>query len=214
MPFLILFIIYMYLEFTITRLVGIRLGFGNTMALMLVSAFLGVFLIKRQSTKALQEALNAQASGLATAMGSGFLRAFAYLVSGILFIIPGFFSDIIGFLLLMPFVQHLFADRFQNYRTKNPNGWSGSSFFYSSNKGWQSTSENFDSAYYNQNIGRSNEDPDVVDTTARENVKKTQDDNEIIIDCYVNEEKTKSANENNLVYMECELDDDQDKNKK
>lgn len=80
--------------------VGGRIGAFNTIALVILSAVLGVAVIRRRGLGALVNAsrnLGRPAPDLA-GMLDGMSAAFA----GLLLIIPGFLSDLVGLLLLIP----------------------------------------------------------------------------------------------------------------
>ena len=80
-----------------------RIGLGWALLLALVTAVMGSYLVRRAGMKALMQ--------FQTAMGSGRLPArelthgAAILVAGAFLITPGFLTDAIGFILLIPAVR-------------------------------------------------------------------------------------------------------------
>jgi UPF0716 protein FxsA len=98
LPFLIL--IGLVAELASIIVVGNLLGLVPTLLLLLAGGVLGIGLIRSAGTS-IVAALRSpvQASSLQqSAAGKAMARAF----SGLFFIIPGFFSDLIGLLLLIP----------------------------------------------------------------------------------------------------------------
>jgi UPF0716 protein FxsA len=83
--------------------VGSWLGFWTTAALVIGSAALGMILIRQQGLAALRAAQQERASGEipVSAILNGIRLAFA----GMLLIVPGFLTDALGLLLLIPGVS-------------------------------------------------------------------------------------------------------------
>ena len=117
---LILIILIPVIEIYLFITVGSQIGALNTILLIFVTAFIGVYYAK-------YEGLNTIKSGLSQLINnelpayeiiSGAAIAFAAL----LLIIPGFASDVIGFLLIIPFTRKLIlgkiSKKFKNSRVK------------------------------------------------------------------------------------------------
>ena len=117
MSLLILIIGIPLLEIFLFIKIGSVIGAFNTIALILITAITGIIYARHQSFNALR-------SGFAQLVKnevpiyeiiSGAAIAFA----AILLILPGFATDILGFLLLFPFTRKLIIKRFaKNYRKK------------------------------------------------------------------------------------------------
>lgn len=90
--FLILFFI---LELVVIIQVGSSIGALNTIAVMFLIMLLGVVLIKMRFRQALEGLKN----------GNVDTSVFFFPLAGFLFLFPGFISDILGLLLLIPRVQ-------------------------------------------------------------------------------------------------------------
>ena len=90
-------------------MVGNALGVIPTLLLILAGGILGVGLIRSAGTS-LAGALRSpvQASSLQKGIAG---KAMARAVAGLLFLVPGFFSDLAGFLLLMPPVRQWLRSR-------------------------------------------------------------------------------------------------------
>lgn len=79
--------------------VGDWIGAGPTIGLLLLSAMLGVFLVRHRGLASLTRAQTATAQGEAP-IGT-VLDGFCEVIAGILLIIPGFLTDLFGLLLLI-----------------------------------------------------------------------------------------------------------------
>lgn len=84
--------------------VGGWLGALPTIFLLVFAAVLGVLLLRQQGFAALQRVRAALAQGQIPAME--LLEGMLITLGGVLLLIPGFFTDAIGFLLLFPPVRH------------------------------------------------------------------------------------------------------------
>ena len=103
MPLLVIFIIVPMAELAVLFKVGSTIGVLWTFALIFLTAFIGVNLLRRQGVSTLMRANERmQQGGLpAQELAEGFLLALA----GALLLTPGFITDICGFTLLMPGVR-------------------------------------------------------------------------------------------------------------
>ena len=98
-----LFIILPFIEMYFLIKVGSYVGALNTIGLVFLTAIIGFFLIKAQGFKTLLDAREKLQYGeLPT---EEFLTAIFLLISGIFLVTPGFFTDSIGFLLLVPVIR-------------------------------------------------------------------------------------------------------------
>jgi UPF0716 protein FxsA len=106
----LLFITIPLLELWILIEVGSGIGGISTIALCLLTAALGGFLIRWQGMSTLLDAQKRMAHGEIPADHGfhGLIIAF----SGIMLFTPGFITDSIGFLLLVPPIRQLLINRF------------------------------------------------------------------------------------------------------
>jgi UPF0716 protein FxsA len=103
----VLFIILPIAEFMLLMEVGSRIGALRTIAIVLLAAYVGVQIIKRQGFATLIRAQQRMQSGeLPTAE---LLEGFMLAIGGILFLIPGFITDIAGVVFLIPFSRRPLA---------------------------------------------------------------------------------------------------------
>jgi len=87
-------------EIFLIALMGQWIGGLKTFALLVLMGLLGVWLMKRESLRALHEFRERLASG--EAPGLPLLDGLCVLAGGILLIIPGFLTDAAGLVLLIP----------------------------------------------------------------------------------------------------------------
>ena len=105
-PFFLLFIGLPALEIFLLIEIGGQVGALNTVALIFLTAIIGIYFAKLQGVQTLKSGMvNLYQNKMPVyEMMSGASIAFAAL----LLIIPGFFTDLIGFLLLIPFTRKIF----------------------------------------------------------------------------------------------------------
>lgn len=98
------FVVMPIAEIAVLINVGEIIGGWNTVLLVILSAMLGAFLVKREGVATLAQAqLKMQKGELpAKELGSGLLL----LVAGVLLVTPGFITDIFGLLLTLPFTRN------------------------------------------------------------------------------------------------------------
>ena len=103
-----LFIIFIFLpivEIYFFVKIGTEIGAVSTIIFTLITAMLGIFIIKYQGitsfVKARQTMLNNEEPAIEI------LSNFALLICGLLLLIPGFFTDSFGILLILPIVRKI-----------------------------------------------------------------------------------------------------------
>ena len=105
-PFFLLFIGLPALEIFLLIKIGGQVGALNTVALIFLTAIIGIYFAKLQGIQTLKSGMvNLYQNKIPVyEMMSGASIALAAL----LLIIPGFFTDLIGFFLLIPFTRKIF----------------------------------------------------------------------------------------------------------
>ena len=109
----LLFILIPIIEISIFITVGSNIGIFNTIAIILLTAIVGIFFVKRQGLNLLFNAQRNMAQGIMPTeeiKGGIFL-----LISGLLLITPGFFTDCIGFSMFLIPVQNFVSRNARNY---------------------------------------------------------------------------------------------------
>ena len=109
-PFFLLFIGLPALEIFLLIKIGGQVGALNTVALIFLTAIIGIYFAKLQGIQTLKSGMvNLYQNRIPIyEMMSGASIA----VAALLLIIPGFFTDLIGFLLLIPFTRRIFFHLF------------------------------------------------------------------------------------------------------
>ena len=104
-PFFILFIALPALEIFLFIKIGGQVGALNTVALIFLTAIIGIYFAKLQGIQTLK-------SGMVNLYQNKIpiyeiVSGASIAIAALLLIIPGFFSDLIGFLLLIPFTRKI-----------------------------------------------------------------------------------------------------------
>ncbi|MGG1312102.1 MULTISPECIES: FxsA family protein [Cohnella] len=93
-------------EIAVIILVADWLGAGTTFALLLLGVVAGALLAQTEGRKAWLEAQRQMQSGQMP--GQAILNGLCIMAGGLLLVIPGFLSDIVGITLLLPFTRPLY----------------------------------------------------------------------------------------------------------
>ena len=105
-PFFLFFIGIPALEIFLLIKIGGKVGALNTVALIFLTAVIGIYFAKLQGIQTLKSGMiNLYQNKMPVyEMMSGASIA----IAALLLIVPGFFTDLIGFLLLIPFTRKIF----------------------------------------------------------------------------------------------------------
>jgi len=109
----LLFIFIPIIEISIFITIGNNIGLLNTVAIILLTAMIGIYFVRRQGLSLLFNAQRNMAQGIMPTeeiKGGIFL-----LISGLLLITPGFFTDCVGFLMFFKPVQNFISQKARNY---------------------------------------------------------------------------------------------------
>ena len=106
----LLFLIVPLIEIYVLIEVGSVIGAGWTILLVVLTAVIGVNLLRQQGVSTLMRANQVMSQGQIPAMEM--MEGIVLAVGGALLITPGFFTDILGFLCLIPqtrrgFIRHM-----------------------------------------------------------------------------------------------------------
>jgi UPF0716 protein FxsA len=104
---LLVFAAIPFLEIALMIKVGQGIGFWPTLLLIVVSAMVGTYVIYEQGFQVLRRTMDAMSRGRPP-MGP-VLDGFFILMAGLLLIVPGFLTDLLGLVLLVPPLRHRFA---------------------------------------------------------------------------------------------------------
>ncbi|HDK27770.1 MAG TPA: membrane protein FxsA [Candidatus Atribacteria bacterium] len=100
---LILFIIVPVAELYILIEVGKKIGSLSVIGIIILTGILGAYLVKSQGFMILKKIQNDIDEGILP--GNSLIQGAIILVGGILLFTPGFITDIVGFIFLMPFTR-------------------------------------------------------------------------------------------------------------
>jgi len=103
MWFFLIFIAVPIAEIAIFMAAGDEIGLLNTLLLCFITAVIGGFLVKKQGLEALMKGQNNLNRGIMPVQEM--FDGFCLIASGIMLCTPGFLTDSIGFLLLIPAVR-------------------------------------------------------------------------------------------------------------
>lgn len=103
--FSVLFLVIPFIELWLLIKVGSAIGALATLLLLILSGFLGMYLLRHQGLATLAKFQRDMQAGQRPA--KSLLEGMMMLLGGLLFIIPGFFTDIIGLILLLPPTRYL-----------------------------------------------------------------------------------------------------------
>ena len=104
-PFFIIFIGIPVIEIFLLIKIGGKIGALNAIALIFLTAIIGIYFAKQQGIQTLK-------SGMANLYQNKMpiyemITGASIAIAALLLIIPGFFTDLIGFLLLIPLPENL-----------------------------------------------------------------------------------------------------------
>lgn len=103
MPLLILFVVVPIIEIYFLIQVGGAIGVLPTILLVIATAFLGTALLRQQGMSTMRRYQENVQQGKMPA--KELLEGLALLIGGVLLLTPGFFTDAIGFSLLIPITR-------------------------------------------------------------------------------------------------------------
>ena len=109
----LIFILIPIIEIIIFISVGSSIGILNTIAIILFTAIGGIFLVRKRGLSLLFNARESMSEGI---MPTDEIKGAVFLlISGLLLITPGFFTDCVGFVVFLKPVQDFIALRAKNY---------------------------------------------------------------------------------------------------
>ena len=109
----LIFIIIPIIEISIFITVGSNIGILNTIGIILLTAMVGIFLVRRRGLSLLFSARQNMHDGV---MPTNEIKGGIFLlISGLLLITPGFFTDLIGFAIFLKPIQSFIELKTKNY---------------------------------------------------------------------------------------------------
>ena len=119
MPLLLIFILVPVIEIALFIQVGSWLGMWPTLVTVILTAIIGTYLLRLQGIAELiklQNAMQGRGNPIKPIANGALI-----LVAGVLLLTPGFFTDLLGFILLTPPIRSVVIEWLSSYFTKNPN---------------------------------------------------------------------------------------------
>ena len=107
--FFFLFLVVPIVEIYLLIQVGSVIGALPTILLVIATAVIGAFLLRQQGMSTLARFQNSMAAG--TLPAKEMIEGVLLLVGGALLMTPGFFTDTIGFMCLIPFTRKLMVEQ-------------------------------------------------------------------------------------------------------
>ncbi len=115
-PFFLIFICIPALEIYLMIKIGGQVGALNTVALIFLTAIIGIFFAKRQGIQTLRSGLiNIYQNKVPI---NEIISGTSIAIAAFLLIVPGFFTDFLGFLLLIPFTRKILLKLALKNKTK------------------------------------------------------------------------------------------------
>lgn len=102
---LLLFIFIPVIEIALLIEVGSIIGTANTIAVILLTAIIGAYMVKHEGLGVMSRIQQSMNQGIFPA--EEMINGMMILVSGALLLTPGFFTDVIGFLMVIPVTRNL-----------------------------------------------------------------------------------------------------------
>ena len=103
----LLFAILPIVEIALLVNVGEQIGGWNTVAIVIITAFVGAYLVRQQGLTTLMQAQQKMQSGAMP--GQEMAEGLLLVIAGVLLVTPGFVTDAIGFLFCLPISRPFIA---------------------------------------------------------------------------------------------------------
>lgn len=97
-------LIYLFVEIYVFVEVSIRMGFFPAAILLISFSIIGYMITKRIKSVSFQKAMADYSSG--ESPSKNLVKSASFFISGVLFLVPGFITDFIAVLFLIPFLNY------------------------------------------------------------------------------------------------------------
>lgn len=138
MPILLAFTLFALLDFVVLFAIGAEIGLLTTLLLILGTGFLGLHLVRREGVATLQRAQQRLAQG--EIPSSELMTGAALIFGGALLMAPGFISDALGFLCLLPTSRRMLGKLLSRLPFQIRGFTAGSAHYARGGDGWQQSS--------------------------------------------------------------------------
>ncbi|GHF00753.1 FxsA family protein [Thalassotalea profundi] len=126
----LLFILIPIIEISVLMQVGAWFGLWPTIAIVIITAWLGAKYVKQQGLATLQSVQNKMAQG--EMPSDEIVEGLLLLVAGVVLVTPGFVTDIVGLLLLLPPIRQGIVKKVQKHMVINSVAASTADYHHSS----------------------------------------------------------------------------------
>ncbi|WP_101774537.1 FxsA family protein [Pasteurella oralis] len=141
--FILLAFLFIYIELSLLVWIGSTIGILGLIALLILSSVFGLLMIRARGWYTLLNVQKQLSRGEIPTRS--LLKSGIWIVAGILFFIPGFLTDLLGLVLLIPatglWIENLIANKIQFFHTR---------FFRKTQQGFQQDSNVFEAEYEKQ----------------------------------------------------------------
>ncbi|WP_341300052.1 FxsA family protein [Lysinibacillus sp. FSL H8-0500] len=100
------FVVYALAELALLIVIGQNIGVFSTLLLIIATSIIGMYVMKNKGMNSIQNVKQTMARG--EAPGAALVNTLLTFSGGLLLALPGFLTDLIGLLLLMPFSRKMF----------------------------------------------------------------------------------------------------------
>jgi len=102
---LFIFVVLPMIELALLIKVGSYIGLFNTIAIIILTAIIGAYMVKIEGLGVMYRIQQSMQAGIFPE--AELINGMMILVAGGLLLIPGFITDIIGFLMVIPFTRNI-----------------------------------------------------------------------------------------------------------
>ncbi len=99
-------VVYALAELALLIVIGQNIGVFSTLMLIVATSVIGIYVMKNKGMNSIQNVKNTMARG--EAPGAALVDTLLTFGGGLFLALPGFLTDLVGFLLLMPFSRKMF----------------------------------------------------------------------------------------------------------
>ena len=113
----LLFTLIPVIELSLLIEIGSYIGIFNTIAVVILTAIIGAYMVRMEGMGVMYRIQKSMQEGMFP--GEELISAAMILVAGALLLTPGFFTDIIGFLMVIPVTRKYISNLIRKYIEKN-----------------------------------------------------------------------------------------------
>jgi UPF0716 protein FxsA len=113
----LLFTLIPVIELSLLIEIGSYIGILNTIVIVILTAIIGAYMVRMEGMGVMYRIQKSMQEGMFP--GEELISAAMILVAGALLLTPGFFTDIIGFLMVIPVTRKYITNIIKKYIKKN-----------------------------------------------------------------------------------------------